>query len=174
MQVSGNHVFVHHALVAGFARVSQSEKDLAERGVVADVGAPAMVFEADDGDVKKRAVQDDVADEPFWLPFGGDVEDAESLDGSFVGLVIVAEQLVASAHRQHHAAVLDIGLEVVPDFLQIVTDQFLFPVGTAAKEHDVQLGKVNLVPGKEGQHLGPDSPPFQPLAKALDVSAVAV
>ena len=115
MQVRGDHIFVYHALVPGFPGIAKPVKHLAERGMVPDIGPPAMVLESYHRLLEKRAVEHDISDQPLRLPLCRDIQDPQPFDGLFVRPVIFSQELITPADCQHNAAVLYICLKILPD-----------------------------------------------------------
>ena len=65
-----------------------------------------MVLESDQRrrvDTLDRGIHDHVADEPFLAGLGAHVDEPDAGEAlAFCRLVVVPEQLIAAAHRQHH------------------------------------------------------------------------
>ena len=78
MQVGCDYILVDYAFVTGFSGISQSEEYFSKGSVLPDIGAASMVFKSYNRGIKQRAVQDNVADETLWFPFGRDIQNAKT------------------------------------------------------------------------------------------------
>ena len=116
MEIGGDHVFVDYAFVTGFPGISQSEEYFSKGSVLPDIGAASMVFKSYNRGIKQRAVQDNVADETLWFPFGRDIENPQSFDHFFIGLIILAKELISAADGKDHTVVFYIVFEIFLDF----------------------------------------------------------
>ena len=113
VEVSGDHIFVDYALIAGLPGISKTEEYFAERCMISDIGAPAMVFKTYHRCVKQRAVQYNIADQPFRFPFCIDIQDFQPFDGLFFRFIIVSKKLVAAADSEYNAVVFYIFFKIM-------------------------------------------------------------
>src|SRR5690348_8222644 len=182
VQVRADHAALHRALGPVRAVVAVAQQNLARRSRVgAEVGAAAVVLEPDEragGEMQRLArLDDDVADEALLARLRGHVEQADAVEPLAVGrLVVVAEQLVAAADREHLGAVLDRRLQMLLLVLaQVVVDQRLFAVLAAAEEEDIDV--LHLVAGRAALKLDDarlEPMPLRAAQEREDVAAVAV
>jgi len=107
MQVRADHAALDAAFGAVAAVVARSQADAPKRPRPGSKkSASAVVLESDQRrrvDAFDRRVHDHVADESFLACFGAHVDEPDARKSlAFGRLVVVAEQLIAAAHRQHH------------------------------------------------------------------------
>ena len=84
VQVRGDHIFVYHAFIPGFSGIAKPVKHLSKRGMVPDIGPPAVVLESHHRLLEKRAVQHNISDQALRLPLRRDIQDPQPFDGLFI------------------------------------------------------------------------------------------
>src|SRR5438477_604325 len=146
MQVGAGDVALHRAFGPIRAVVAVADHDLAERpGLRSEEGAAAVVLETDEarrGECVDLGPDDDVADEALLARLRCDVDHADAIEFLAVRrLVVVAEELVAAAHREHLRAILFDGSlqRLVFELPEVVVDEGLLAVLAAAEEEDVDV-----------------------------------
>src|SRR5215218_6542239 len=167
-----------------FAVIAVTYDDFAERfQVLAEVGATAVVLEADylacladlggldaDQHVPYQAL---LVSHP-WLRV--QVEDADSRELLALGrLIIVAHELVATAHPEDHAAILNDSPQIrALGAREVFCEQRLFPVLAAAEEEEVAAGRPYPLREANVDDLHGNAAPLAALLDGDDVSSVAV
>jgi len=138
-----------------------------------------VVFETDERLGVERfdlGVDDDVADEALLAGLRAYVDHSDA--GKFFalgGLVVVAEQLVAAAHREDHRPVVHRLLEWrLLELEQIFVDERLLAVLAAAEKEDVDLLHPLDGAAAELDQFGVEASPLGALEQREDVAAVAV
>jgi len=127
-------------------------------------------------DALECRVHDHIADESFFAGLGAHVDEPDAGKSlAFGRLVVVAQQLIAAAHRQHHRAVGDGRLErLLLELDQVVVDERLLAVLAATEEKDVHV--FNTVRGAAAEVDGArvQASPLGALQQREDVAPVAV
>ncbi len=149
VQVGRDHAAGVDPLAAVATVVAEAEAHTAEGPRLAEEGAAAMVFKADQQTRlppgKAVHLGHDVADQaPLAGPCGQrlEVEQAEAGQLAAVGRhVAPAQELQAGAHREHHAAVVDHGGEPGPQAGEIGGRGLLHAVLAAPHEDEVAAGR---------------------------------
>jgi len=138
-----------------------------------------VVFETDEGggcEVGHFGVDDDVANEAFLARFGFYVDQADAWEAlALGGLVVVAEELVAAAHRKDLSAGLNRSLQ---GWLLVLEEVFvnegLLAVLAAAEEEDIDLVHLLGRASPELQQPRVIVAPLRALQEGEDVAAVAI
>src|ERR671912_896846 len=184
MQIGAVGVQPARPLGAVFTIVAVTHNDHAERfHVLAEVGATAVVLEADDlarlAGLGCPYPNQHVSDHALLVSLPGlgvQVEDADARKLLALGrLVGVAHELVATAHPEYHAAVLHNGSQVrALGAREVFGQQRLFPVLAAAEEEEVAAGRLYPLSEANVDDLHPNAAPLATLLDGDDVSPVAV
>ena len=128
VQIRADHIFVKHTLCLVLFIVAVAKQHLPKRFVVIDIRPSAMVFKSDNRHLKILILDHDIRDQARAPLLRVKIHERKSLDPSVVRIVVMAEQLVAAAHRDHTSAIL----HVIPKALfypaQLLADQHLLPV----------------------------------------------
>jgi hypothetical protein len=138
-----------------------------------------VVFEADQRrglEVDHVGVDHDIADESFLAGLRSHVNEADAGEALAVrGLVVVAQELIAAADREHDRARPDRSFQrwlLVLD--QVFIDEGLLPVLAATEKEDVDLVHSLGVSAAELQEACVVVAPLRALEEREDVAAVAV
>jgi hypothetical protein len=138
-----------------------------------------VVFETDQRvgrEIDDIGVDHDISDETALAGIGGDVDEADARESfALGGHVVVAKELIATAHCQHDGAIRDRALErrlLVLD--EVFVDQRLLAVLAAAEEKHVDLVHVPGGATPELDEAGFEVAPLGALEQGEDVAAVAV
>ena len=181
VEVGAEEAACHRALGPILAVVAAALQDAPERlHPLAEEGAPAVVLEADQGGrlqpQRRVRLHHHVADAADLARLGAHVEEADAREAlALGGVVVVAEQLVATADGQDRRPVLD-GLCQVHGLVlqQVVVDQRLLLVLAASEEEDVHLVDAPSHALAQLQNAGLEPAPARALQQREDVAAVAV
>src|SRR5918998_3422673 len=184
MQVGAVGVQPARPLGAVFTVVAVTHHDLGERfHVFAEVGATAMVLEADDlallTGLGCSYPNQHVPDQALLVSLPGlrvQVEDADAGELLALGrLIEVAHELVATAHPEDHAAVLHDSPQVrALGSREGFGEQRLFPVLAAPKEEEVAAGRSYPLPEANVDDLHGNAAPLAALLDGDNVSPIAI
>ena len=121
-------------------------------------------------------VHDDIADEALLPRLGPDVDHADTWESlALAGLVVVAEELVAAAHREHAGAAVHCFLEWwLLELEEVFVDERLLAILAASEEEDVDLVHLRDGAAAELDQSRLVSTPLRALEQREDVAAVAV
>ena len=86
----------------------------------------------------------------------------------------MAENLVAAADGQQHAAVLHVGVQLLAHAHELSRREPLLAVGAAAQHDEVDAGKVDGLAMVDALDLHGDAAPAKTLLEDAHVAAVAV
>ena len=133
-----------------------------------------MVLKSNHRHIKKVTFQHNIADQTSLSLFSVKVYQFKPCNGSLICLIIFSKKLVTTADSNNYASIFHIFLKIRLNFLQLLTNQHLLPVGTTAQEHNIQSGKINLVLQFKSNGLCLNSTPLAASHKALDISSVSI
>src|SRR5207247_9777704 len=110
MQIGSDDASLHASLPAVGAVVALADQDFAERCGVPAEGRPSTVVvkthQRAGPEVLQVGLDDNVADEALLPSLGPDVDQADAVEAFAVGgLVVMAEQVVATANREDRGGV---------------------------------------------------------------------
>ncbi|OLB99684.1 MAG: hypothetical protein AUI15_08455 [Actinobacteria bacterium 13_2_20CM_2_66_6] len=180
MQVRADNAALDAPFGAVAAVVARSDSNSAKRPrASSQKSASAVVFESDQGrrfEIFERGVHDHVADESFLACLGAHVDEPDAGKSlAFCCLVVVPEQLVAAAHRQHHRAVGDGRLQrLLLDLDQVVIHESLLTVLAATEEEDIHVFHSVRRAAAQVDGARVQATPLGSLEQRQDVAAVAV
>jgi hypothetical protein len=138
-----------------------------------------VVFETDQrggSQALDLRVDNDVSDEPFLAGLGFHVNEADAGETlALGGLIVVAEELVAAADREHRGARGHSSLEWRLFVLEkVLVHQRLLPVLSTSEEEDVHVLHVFGGAASELQQLCVVVAPLRALEQGEDVAAIAI
>ena len=97
--------------------ISIAEQHLSKWLVVIDVRPAAVVLKADDRKLHPVILNDNIRDQTRASLLRVEIYQREALDSSIVGIIVMAEQLIAATNCDDTSSILHISPKILPDCL---------------------------------------------------------